>query len=57
MSSLGITLLEHRMNNGVFFYSKTMPEIDFVVLSRWFEWIISNTRCNLDLISQLRNIS
>ncbi|KAM7058764.1 thymidine kinase 2, mitochondrial isoform 9-T9 [Molossus nigricans] len=34
--------------------SRKMPEVDYVVLSEWFDWIVKNTDVSMDLIVYLR---
>lgn len=29
-----------------------MPEVDYVVLSEWFDWIVSNIDVSIDLIGE-----
>ena len=29
-----------------------MPDIEFFVLTRWFDWLIANTDCHIDLIGK-----
>uniref|UniRef100_A0A803SXU7 Deoxynucleoside kinase domain-containing protein n=1 Tax=Anolis carolinensis TaxID=28377 RepID=A0A803SXU7_ANOCA len=35
-------------------YSGKMPEVDYVVLTEWFEWIIKNLSVSVDLIVYLQ---
>jgi len=35
--------------------SGKMPEVDFAVLSEWFEWIIKNIAIPVDLIGMEKN--
>lgn len=30
-----------------------MPEVDYVVLSEWFDWIVKNTDVSMDLIGEM----
>ena len=30
-----------------------MPAIEYIILNRWFEWLIANEDCHLDLIGLL----
>ena len=42
-------LSEHN-SNDVICCRGCLPEIEYVVLSSWFDWIVANNNCNLDLI-------
>ena len=35
-----------------FFSSGKMPEVDYAVLSEWFDWIITNISIPVDLIGE-----
>lgn len=35
------------------FFSGKMPEVDYVVLSEWFDWIQNNTDVSVDLIGKI----
>ena len=30
-----------------------MPEVEYIVLSRWFDWLVANEDCHCDLIGEL----
>lgn len=34
-------------------FSGKMPEVDYVVLSEWFDWIQNNTDVSVDLIGKI----
>uniref|UniRef100_A0A8C2SHP1 Thymidine kinase 2 n=1 Tax=Capra hircus TaxID=9925 RepID=A0A8C2SHP1_CAPHI len=57
---LPVRLMERSIHSARYVFvenlyrSGKMPEVDYVVLSEWFDWIVSNIDVSIDLIVYLR---
>ena len=50
--SLWIIYSDRFYYNTSFFFSKTMPDLEYNILSEWFNWLISYHDVKVDLIGK-----